>query len=198
MGSWTNAESNGPLNIKGVSPGKNWSINVNRKQKEEVVSELSQIFSNSGVVVVAHYAGLTVAQMSDLRNQMRHSDAGVRVAKNRLSKIALEGQSNSGLKEFLEGQTVLLYSEDPVTAAKVAVKFSKDNESLAIIGGSVGDDILDFDGVTDLAKMPSREELLGSIVGCIGSPSSEIVTSIGSPGMALAGAVVTVEEKMAV
>ena len=76
---------------------------MNRKQKEEVVSELSQIFSNSGVVVVAHYAGLTVAQMSDLRNQMRHSDAGVRVAKNRLSKIALEGQSNAGLKEFLEG-----------------------------------------------------------------------------------------------
>ena len=98
---------------------------MNRKQKEQVVEELSHIFSNSGVVLVAHYSGLTVSEISELRNLMRESNCGVRVAKNRLSKIALEGKANAKLSEFLNGQTVLLFSEDPVSAAKISVKFSE-------------------------------------------------------------------------
>ena len=105
---------------------------MNRKQKEHVVKELSQIFSDSGVVLVAHYSGLTVSKISELRNLMRDSNCGVRVAKNRLSKIALEGKPNSKLAEFLKGQTVLLFSEDPVAAAKISVKFSETNENLKI------------------------------------------------------------------
>tara|TARA_B100000029_G_C17333381_1_gene872527 strand:- start:293 stop:808 length:516 start_codon:yes stop_codon:yes gene_type:complete len=160
---------------------------LNRKQKEIVVTELSQIFSDSGVVVVAHYSGLTVSDMSDLRNRMRNSDSRVRVAKNRLSKIALEGKPNSGLIDFLQGPTVLLYSEDPVSAAKVAVNFSEENEKLSIIGGSLGEEILNLDGIKNLSKMPSREELISNIAGCIGSPASELVQFIASPGSSMAG-----------
>ena len=98
---------------------------MNRIQKEKVVKDLSQIFLESGVVLVAHYSGLTVSEISRLRNLMRESNCGVRVAKNRLSKIALEGKINAKLSDFLTGQTVLLFSEDPVAAAKISVKFSE-------------------------------------------------------------------------
>ena len=170
---------------------------MNREQKEIVVKELTQIFTNSGVVVVAHYSGLTVADMSQLRVQMRESGSEVKVAKNRLSKIALDGKANSGLVDFLQGQTVLLYSEDPVAAVKVAVKFSESNDKLSIIGGSLGDDILDLDGIKQLSKMPSREELISTIAGCIGSPASELAQYVGSPGNTLAGIVSVLEEQKA-
>ena len=123
---------------------------MNRKQKEQVVEELSHIFSNSGVVLVAHYSGLTVSEISELRNLMRESNCGVRVAKNRLSKIALEGKANAKLSEFLNGQTVLLFSEDPVSAAKISVKFSETNENLKLIGGSLGEEILDLNGIINI------------------------------------------------
>ena len=174
-----------------------WSRSLNRKQKEIVVTELSQIFSDSGVVVVAHYSGLTVSDMSDLRNRMRNSDSRVRVAKNRLSKIALEGKPNSGLIDFLQGPTVLLYSEDPVSAAKVAVNFSEENEKLSIIGGSLGEEILNLDGIKNLSKMPSREELISNIAGCIGAPASELVQFIASPGSSMAGILSGLGEKEA-
>ena len=170
---------------------------MNREQKEIVVKELTQIFTNSGVVVVAHYSGLTVADMSQLRVQMRESGSEVKVAKNRLSKIGLDGKANSGLVDFLQGQTVLLYSEDPVAAVKVAVKFSESNDKLSIIGGSLGDDILDLDGIKQLSKMPSREELISTIAGCIGSPASELAQYVGSPGNTLAGIVSVLEEQKA-
>ena len=170
---------------------------MNREQKEIVVKELTQIFTNSGVVVVAHYSGLTVADMSQLRVQMRESGSEVKVAKNRLSKIALDGKANSGLVDFLQGQTVLLYSEDPVAAVKVAVKFSESNDKLSIIGGSLGDDILDLDGIKQLSKMPSREELISTIAGCIGSPASELAQYVVSPGNTLAGIVSVLEEQKA-
>ena len=170
---------------------------MNREQKEEVVKELGQIFSNSGVVVVAHYSGLTVSDMSRLRFEMRESGSGVRVAKNRLSKIALSGKANSGLVDFLQGQTVLLYSEDPLAAVKVAVKFSENNDKLSILGGSLGEDIMDLAGIKQLSKMPSREELISNIAGCIGASASELAQYIGSPGSNLASIVSVLEEQKA-
>ena len=170
---------------------------MNREQKEEVVKELGQIFSNSGVVLVAHYSGLTVSDMSRLRFEMRESGSGVRVAKNRLSKIALNGKANSGLVDFLQGQTVLLYSEDPLAAVKVAVKFSESNDKLSIIGGSLGEDIIDLEGILQLSKMPSREELISTIAGCIGAPASELSQYIGSPGNHLVSIVSALEEQKA-
>ena len=168
---------------------------MDRAQKENVVAEVGRIFSDSGVVVVSHYGGLTVAEMSDFRNRMREAGGGVRVVKNRLAKIALEGKACEGMAKYLEGQTVLAYSEDPVAAAKVVDKFAKDNKKLKVVGGAMGSDVLDENGVEAVADMPSREELISSIVAQIMSPAGNIVSAITAPGSNLAAIAQTLEER---
>ncbi|GIX13036.1 MAG: 50S ribosomal protein L10 [Paracoccaceae bacterium] len=170
---------------------------MDRAQKEEVVAQLGQIFADSGVVVVAHYAGLTVAEMQDFRNRMRKAGGGVRVAKNRLAKIALEGKPCAGMASLLKGQTVLAYSEDPVVAAKVAKEFAKVNPKYQILGGAMGETVLDPAGVDAVAAMPSREELIAQIVGMIGSPAAQLAAAIGAPGSNIAGILKTLEEREA-
>ena len=168
---------------------------MDRAQKEKVVEELGQIFESSGVVVVAHYAGLTVAEMQDLRGRMRTAGGAVRVAKNKLAKIALEGKPNASIADYLTGMTVLAYSEDPVAAAKVAEDFAKDNKKFEILGGAMGENALDRAGVEAVSKMPSRDELIASIVGCIGAPASNIAGAIGAPASNIASILSTIEEK---
>ncbi len=168
---------------------------MDRAQKEKVVEELGQIFESSGVVVVSHYEGLTVAEMQDLRARMREAGGSVRVAKNRLAKIALEGTDVAGITEFLTGMTVLSYSEDPVAAAKVAEDYAKANDKFEILGGAMDGKVLDRAGVTAVSKMPSREELIASIVGCIGAPASNIAGAIGAPASNIASILSTIEEK---
>jgi len=168
---------------------------VDRAQKEKVVEELGQIFESSGVVVVSHYTGLTVAEMQDLRARAREAGGSVRVAKNRLAKIALEGKPCASIAEFLTGMTVLTYSEDPVAAAKVAEGFAKDNAKLVILGGAMGENALDRAGVEAVSKLPSREELIASIVGCIAAPASNIAGAIGAPASNIASILSTIEEK---
>ena len=168
---------------------------MDRAQKEKVVDELGQIFESSGVVVVAHYAGLTVAEMQDLRARMREVGGSVRVAKNRLAKIALEGKPCADMGDLLTGMTVLSYSEDPVAAAKVADAYAKDNDKFVILGGAMGDTVLDPAGVKTVAAMPSREELIASIVGCIGAPASNIAGAIGAPASNIASILSTIEER---
>lgn len=170
---------------------------MDRAQKEQLVDELGQIFESSGVVVVAHYEGLTVAEMQDLRARARDADSHVRVAKNKLAKIALEGKPCASIATHLTGMTVLTYSEDPVAAAKVAQGFSKDNDKLVILGGSMGETALDVAGVKAVSEMPSREELIASIVGCIGAPASNIAGAIGAPASNIASILSTIEEKAA-
>ena len=147
---------------------------MDRAQKEQLVEELGQIFEASGVVVVAHYEGMTVAEMQDLRAQMREAGGSVRVAKNRLAKIALDGKPCASIADYLTGMTVLAFSEDPVAAAKVADKYAKGNDKFVILGGAMGDTALDPAGVKAVAQMPSREELIASIVSCIGAPAANI------------------------
>ena len=168
---------------------------MDRAQKEKVVEELGQIFESSGVVVVAHYTGLTVAEMQDLRGRMRAAGGSVRVAKNKLAKIALEGKPCASIGSLLTGMTVLSYSEDPVAAAKVAEAFAKDNKKFEILGGAMGSAALDRAGVEAVSKMPSREELIASIVGCIGAPASNIAGAIGAPASNIAGILSTIIEK---
>ncbi len=170
---------------------------MDRAQKEKVVEELGQIFESSGVVVVAHYEGLTVAEMQGLRAKMREAGGAVRVAKNRLAKIALEGKPCASIADLLSGMTVLAYSEDPVAAAKVAEDFAKENKKLVILGGAMGESVLDSDGVKAVAAMPSREELIASIAGCIGAPASNIAGAIGAPASNIAGILSTLEEREA-
>ena len=170
---------------------------MDRAQKERTVEELGQIFASSGVVVVAQYAGLTVAEMQELRANMREAGGSVRVAKNRLAKIALEGTPNESIGNLLSGMTVLAYSEDPVAAAKVVDAYAKGNEKLVILGGAMGGTALDVDGVKAVAKMPSRDELIASIAGCIGAPAANIAGAIGAPASNIAGILSTIEDKAA-
>ena len=168
---------------------------MDRAQKERLVEELGQIFESSGVVVVSRYEGMTVAEMQDLRARMREAGGSVRVAKNKLAKIALEGKPAASIADYLTGMTVLAYSEDPVAAAKVVDDYAKANQKLVILGGAMGETALDTAGVEAVAKMPSREELIASIVGCIGAPASNIAGAIGAPASNIASILSTIEEK---
>jgi large subunit ribosomal protein L10 len=168
---------------------------VDRAQKEAVVGELGTIFADSGVVVIAHYAGLSVAEMTDLRTRMREAGGSVRVAKNRLAKIALEGKPCAGMADLLQGQTVLAYSEDPVTAAKVVEAYAKDNSKLEVVGGAMGDSVLDPAGVKAVAAMPSREELIATIVGMIGAPAANLAAAITAPASNIAGCIEAIEKQ---
>ena len=170
---------------------------MDRAQKEKVVDELGQIFASSGVVVIAHYAGMTVKQMQDLRAKMREVGGSVRVAKNKLAKIALDGKPGAKMGDLLTGMTVLAYSEDPVAAAKVSEAYAKGNDKFQILGGAMGDTILDAAGVKAVASMPSREELIASIVGCLVAPAANIAGAIGAPAQNIASILSTIEEKAA-
>jgi large subunit ribosomal protein L10 len=170
---------------------------VDRAQKEQLVEDLGQIFESSGVVVVSRYEGLTVAEMQDLRARMREAGGSVRVAKNKLAKIALEGKPCASIAKHLDGMTVMTFSEDPVAAAKVTQGYAKDNEKLVILGGAMGDIDLDPAGVKAVSELPSREELIASIVGCIAAPASNIAGAIGAPASNIASILSTIEEKAA-
>jgi large subunit ribosomal protein L10 len=170
---------------------------VDRAQKEKLVEDLGQIFESSGVVVVSRYEGMTVAEMQDLRAQMREAGGFVRVAKNRLAKIALDGKPCASIAIYLTGMTVLAYSEDPVAAAKVVQEYSKVNPKLDILGGAMGENELDRAGVKAVASLPSREELIASIVGCVVAPASNLAGALGAPASNIAGILATIEEKAA-
>ncbi len=170
---------------------------MDRAQKEQVVEELGQIFASSGVVVVAHYEGKTVAEMQDLRAQMREAGGSVRVAKNRLAKIALEGSPAASIASYLTGMTVLAFSDDPVAAAKVSDAYAKSNDKFVILGGAMGGSALDPAGVKAVAQLPSREELIASIVASIGAPASNIAGAIGAPASNIASILTTLEEREA-
>ena len=159
---------------------------MERAEKREVVTALHDVFAKTGVVVVAHYAGLTVAQMTKLRSEMRSAGGQVKVAKNRLVKLALEGTDAKGIADLLKGPTCLAYSVDPIAAPKIAVKFAKANEKFVILGGSMGATVLDAKGVNSLADLPSLDELRGKLIGLLQAPASKIARTLNEPGAQLA------------
>lgn len=159
---------------------------MERAEKREVVTALHDSLAKTGVVVVAHYAGLTVADMTKLRSDMRSAGGQVKVAKNRLVKLALEGTDAKGIADLLKGPTCLAFSEDPVAAPKVAVKFAKGNEKFIILGGAMGTQVLDAKGVNSLASLPSLDELRGKLIGLIQAPASKIARIVNEPGSQLA------------
>ena len=159
---------------------------MERAEKRDVVTALHDVFAKTGVVVVAHYAGLTVAQMTRLRSDMRSAGGQVKVAKNRLVKLALEGTDAKGIADLLKGPTCLAYSADPIAAPKVAVKFAKANEKFVILGGAMGTTVLDVKGVNSLADLPSLDELRGKLIGLIQAPASKIARILNEPGAQLA------------
>ena len=159
---------------------------MDRAAKKELVTELNGVFKASGVVIVAHYTGLTVAEMQKLRMQMKQAGAQVKVAKNRLAKIALDGTDVAVVAPLLKGPTVIAYSGDPVAAPKVAIDFAKTNEKFVILGGAMGKTALNPDGVKALASLPSLDELRAKLIGLIQAPATKIAQVVNAPAAKLA------------
>ena len=159
---------------------------MDRAQKSELVDELKQTFNETSVVVVTRNLGMTVAQSTALRIRMRDAGASYKVSKNRLALIALEGTPYAGISSLLSGPTALATSADPVAAAKVAVDFAKTTDRFEIVGGAMGDTVLDVAGVRALAELPSLDELRATIIGLIQAPASKIARTINEPGAMLA------------
>ncbi|NNC72759.1 MAG: 50S ribosomal protein L10 [Sphingomonadaceae bacterium] len=159
---------------------------MNRTQKEESVADLNRTFNEVGVVVVTRNLGLTVAESSELRAKMREAGASFKVAKNRLAKRAIEGTIYAGIDEMLVGPTALAWSEDPVAATKVVAEFAKANDRLEIVGGAMGEDILDVTKVKALAELPSLDELRAKIVGLVQAPATKVAQLASAPAAKLA------------
>jgi large subunit ribosomal protein L10 len=159
---------------------------MDRHQKDTLISSLHNEFSNTVTVVVAHYAGLTVAEISSLRSQMREAGGSIKVVKNRLAKIASQGTSKECLGDILTGPTLMAFSVDPVAAARVVNDYAKKNQKLTIIGGVFEHQLLDVEGVKTLATMPSLDELRGKIVGLLQAPATKVAGVLVAPAGQLA------------
>ncbi len=159
---------------------------MDRAEKKEAVAELKGILKDSQSVVVAHYSGMTVAHMQNLRKRMRAAGASVQVAKNRLVKIALDGSGVADFGPLLKGPTLIAYSADPVAAPKVAVAYAKENDKLVILGGAMGQTALNPDSVKSLATLPSLDELRAKLVGLIQAPATKLAQLSTAPAAKLA------------
>ena len=159
---------------------------MDRNEKAALVEALRANLSEAGSVVITRNLGLTVAQSTDLRNKMRDAGASYKVTKNRLANIALEGTPYTGLSDLLTGPTAIAISADPVAAAKVAVDFAKTNDKLEIVGGGMGETVLDKAGVTALASLPSLDELRAKIVGLVQAPATKLAQIAAAPAGQLA------------
>lgn len=134
------------------------------------------------MVVVTHYSGLTVSEMGDLRDRMRETGAKFRVTKNRLTRLALKDTKFEALSDMFIGPTAIAYSDDPVAAAKASVEFAKENDKLIVLGGALGEEMLDASGVKALASLPSLDELRGKLVGLLVSPATKVAQVLQAPG----------------
>ena len=159
---------------------------MDRATKEQLVEHFGGVFDDAGVVVVTHYAGLTVPQMEDLRFKMAEVGGIVKVTKNRLVKRALAGTTSEGLSDLFSGPTAIVYSQDPVAAPKVAADFAKENKSLVLLGGIMGETLLDEAAVKNLASLPSLDALRGRLVGLVQAPATKVAGVVQAPAGQLA------------
>jgi len=159
---------------------------MDRAQKREMVTFLKDVFANASSVVVVRNSGLDVSEMTSLRTQMREAGASLKVAKNRLARLALEGTEIQPLGDFLSGPSVLGYSDDPVAAARVLVKFAKKNDKIEVLGGAMGSLMLDINAVRELAELPSLDELRGKLVGLLQAPAGKLASITQAPAGQLA------------
>ena len=159
---------------------------MDRSQKADLVAELKRVFAETSVVVVTRNLGLTVAQSTALRLKMRDAGAQFKVAKNRLALIALENSRYQPIGDYLKGPTALATSGDPVAAAKVAVEFAKTTDKFEIVGGAMGDTLLDVNGIRALAELPSLDQLRATLIGLVQAPATKIARTVSEPGAQLA------------
>jgi large subunit ribosomal protein L10 len=159
---------------------------VDRAEKKELVAAMHQVFKTDGAVVVAHNLGLTVNQVNDLRGRMAKAGATVKVAKNRLVKLALDGTDAAGMTDLFKGPTMVAYAKDPVAAPKIASEFAKANEKFVVLGGALGKTIMDAAAVKALADLPSLDQLRAKLVGMIQTPATRIAGVLQAPAGQLA------------
>ena len=159
---------------------------MDRAAKRELVTSLNTVLKDTGLVVVAHYAGMTVAQLTDYRQKVKEAGGKVKVAKNRLAKLALKDTSYEPIGDLFKGQTCVAFSKDPIAAAKASVAYAKGNEKLVILGGAMGSTVLDANAVKALAELPSLDELRGKLIGLIQAPATKIAGVLQAPGGQLA------------
>lgn len=154
---------------------------MDRAEKQELVASLKEVFSSASVVVVTHYSGLNVSEMTKLRNRVREAGASFRVTQNRLTRLALDGSGYQPLESYFDGPTAIGYSDDPVAAPKALVKFAKENEKLVVLGGMMGADRLDVEDIESLASLPSLDELRATLAGLISRPATMTVQVLQAP-----------------
>ena len=159
---------------------------MNRVEKEEVVADLNRTFSDAAAVVLTHYRGLNVTEITDLRGRMREAGANFRVIKNRLARLALDGTPYAPLAEMFDGPVAIAYSDDVIAPAKICVNFAKQNGKLIVLGGAMGEMLLDANAVSDLASLPSLDELRGKIVGLLQAPATKVAGVLQAPAGQLA------------
>jgi large subunit ribosomal protein L10 len=159
---------------------------VERAEKAELVASLNAVFKTTGSVVVSHNLGLTVAQVNDLRGRMAKAGATVKVAKNRLAKLALDGTPAKEMGDLFRGPTMVAYAADPVVAPKIATEFARQNDKFVVLGGTLGGSRLDAQGVKALADLPSLDELRARLVGMIQTPATRLAVVLQAPGSQLA------------
>lgn len=146
---------------------------MNREEKSQLLSELNELFSNSEIVVVSHYKGLTVEEVSELRNNIRKAGAGFRVTKNRITRLALKGTKFEELADLFVGPTAIAFANDPISACKACVEFAKTNEKLVVLGGAMGTGVLSIADINKLATIPSLDELRAKIIGLLQAPGAQ-------------------------
>ncbi len=159
---------------------------MDRAAKKALVNDLNSQFKETGVIVVAHNTGMVAAQSADFRKRMREAGGKVKVAKNKLVKLALQDSGAGDFSNLLKGPTILAFSKDPIAAARVAVKYAKENEKLVILGGTMGKNVLDAAGVKALAELPSLDELRAKLIGLLNAPATKIARTVKEPGAKLA------------
>lgn len=147
---------------------------MNREEKAELLSELNKLFSDSEIVVVSHYKGLTVKEVSELRNNVRKAGAGFRVTKNRITRLALKDTKFESLADLFKGPTAIAFANDPISACKACVEFAKTNEKLIVVGGAMGTGVLSVDEIKKLASIPSMDELRAKIIGLLQAPAAQL------------------------
>ena len=159
---------------------------MNRTEKAELIDTLHATFNEATTVIVTHQVGLTVVESSNLRGKMRANGAAFKVTKNRIAKLALKDTAYENLTDVFTGPTAIGTSSDPVAAAKVLVEFAKENDKLTIIGGAIGEQMLDKAGVEALAKLPSLDELRAKMVGLLQAPATKLARVAQAPASQLA------------
>ena len=147
---------------------------MNREEKSQLLSEINELFSNSEIVVVSHYRGLTVEEVSELRNNIRKAGAGFRVTKNRITRLALKGTKFEELADLFVGPTAIAFANDPISACKACVEFAKTNEKLVVLGGAMGTGVLSIADINKLATIPSLDELRAKIIGLLQAPGAQL------------------------